>query len=244
MHRYSYKKGNLLLMRKKKKFLGLLSIALGLGMILYFFFPLISYHLYLSAAFDDNNIQAPLPQRFVLNGGSSISGLFSSGIANVTANYKDARNWFPQLKNDSNSDQKVTEYEFSIPSQGIENRKVSAIDYDLSKHLVQYFSTSKSPIDKGTSVIFGHSTLPQWFEPENYMAIFAHLHLLKNGDEIVLTVNGQDYKYSIYSMSVMDSKDPNIFSQSFDNSYITIVTCTPPGTTWKRLVIRASLASS
>lgn len=241
MHRYSYKKGNLL-MRKKKKFLGVLSVCAGVTMILYFFFPLVSYHLYLSAAFAGNNIQAPLPQRFVLNGGNSIAGLFSSGITNVTGNYKDARNWFPQQKiNSDGSGQKVTEYEFSIPSQGIQGKKVSAVDFDLSKHLVQYFTTSKSPAEKGTSVIFGHSTLPQWFDPENYMAIFANLHLLKDGDEIVLTVNGHSYKYSVYSISVMNSDDPNIFSQAYDNSYITIVTCTPPGTTWKRLVVRASL---
>lgn len=228
-------------MRKKKKFFGILSMGLGLSLILYFFFPLISYHLYLSSSFAGGDIQAPIPQRFVLNGGNSITGLFSSGIANVTGNYKDARNWFPQQVNAADAVKKVTEYEFSIPSQGIEKRKVSAIDFDLSKHLVQYFSTSKSPVEKGTSVIFGHSTLPQWFDAENYMAIFAKLHLLRNGDEIVLTVNGREYKYSVYAMSVMNADDPNIFSQSFDNSYITIVTCTPPGTTWKRLIVRASL---
>lgn len=228
--------------KKKKKILGLFSIGIGIMTLVYFFFPLISYHLYLSAAFAGNNIQAPLPQRFVLNGGSSIAGLFSSGITNVTTDYTDARSWFPYQKTGAGDEsQKVTEYEFSVPSLNIRNRKVSVTDFDLSKHLVQYFTTSKSPIEKGTSVIFGHSTLPQWFDHENYMTIFAKLHLLKHGDEIVLTVNGKEYQYSVFSISVLNSDDPNIFSQAYDNSYITIVTCTPPGTTWKRLVVRASL---
>lgn len=244
MHKYSYKKGNFFA-RKKKKIVGLISIGIGIATLLYFFFPLLSYHLYLSSAFAGNDIQAPLPQRFVLNGGSSIAGLFSSGITNVTANYKDARTWFPyQLSDADEQTQKVTEYELSVPSLNIENRKVSATDFDLSKHLVQYFTTSKSPVEKGTSVIFGHSTLPQWFDHENYMTIFARLHLLKNGDELILTVNGKEYTYSVYAISVMNADDPNIFSQAYDNSYITIVTCTPPGTTWKRLVVRASLTSS
>jgi sortase A len=73
------------------------------------------------------------------------------------------------------------------------------------------------------------------------MAIFAQLHTIKEGEKIVLTVNGQDYSYKVFSITILDSTNPNIFSQSFDNSYITIVTCTPPGTTWKRLVVRASL---
>jgi hypothetical protein len=165
MHTYSYGKGKKFF-RNKRKVFGLLSIALGITTLLYFFFPLISFHLYLSSAFAGETIEAPLPDRYVLNGNTSIAGLFSSGIKNVTSNYKDARNWFPQVNAaSSNAEQRVSEYEFSIPSQGIEKMKVSAVDFDLSKHLVQYFSTSKSPIEKGTSVIFGHSTLPQWFDP-------------------------------------------------------------------------------
>jgi sortase A len=242
MHRYSYGKSHF--RKKTKKIAGFVSIGLGIAVLLYFFFPLISYHLYLSSAFAENDIQAPLPQRFILGGESSIKGLFSAGISNVASNYKDARNWFPQIKQDAVSQQKIAEYEFSIPSQGISRMKVSTVDFNLSKHLVQYFSTSKSPIDHGTSVIFGHSTLPQWFDPKNYMTVFAHMHLIKDGDEVVLTVNGHDYHYKVFSISILDSNDPNIFSQAYDTSYITLVTCTPPGTTWKRLVVRASLQST
>lgn len=231
MHRYSYGTNNLFSRKNTKKILGIFSISLGVITLLYFFFPLLSYQLYLSSAFAQSDITAPLPQRFVLGTGGSIGGLFTSGISNVTSDYKDARNWFPQIKKQSTSSQKVTEYEFSIPSQRISHMKVSTVDFDLSKHLVQYFSTSKSPIDHGTSVIFGHSTLPQWFDPTNYMTIFAHMHLIKNDDDVVLTLNGKDYHYKVFSISVVDSKDPNIFAQSYDNSYITIITCTPPGTT-------------
>lgn len=240
MHRYSYGK-NAPFFRKRKKVLGIISIILGIITLLYFFFPVLSYHLYLSSAFVENDIQAPLPQRFVLGEGSSMRGLFASGISNMTANFADARNWFPNVRKDKKVLKRVAEYQLSIPSQNISHMKVSAVDFDLSKHLVQYFSTSKSPTENGTSVIFGHSTLPQWFDPTNYMAIFAHLHLLKDGDEILITVGDQDYRYKVFSKAILDSNDPNIFSQAFDNSYITFVTCTPPGTTWKRLVVRASL---
>lgn len=243
MRHYSYGK-NAPFFRNRKRIVGLFSIGIGIATLFYFFFPLLSYHLYLSSAFAGNDIQAPIPQRFVLGGETSIKGLFSSGLANVTSNFADARNWFPNVRKDTKVVQKVTEYELSIPSQNISHMKVSTVDFDLSKHLVQYFSTSKSPIENGTSVIFGHSTLPQWFDPKNYMAIFAHMHLIKDGDEILLTVNGQDYHYKVFSRTIVDSNDPNIFSQAYDNSYITIITCTPPGTTWKRLVVRASLQST
>ncbi len=243
MHRYSYGKGPSF-RHNKKKIIGLFVIAIGLTTLLYFFFPLISYHLYLSSAFAGSEIQSPIPQRYVLNGTNPLGGLVSHGFTNVTANYKDARNWFPYQTKKESTHPQVDEYEFSIPSQGIEKAKVSAVDFDLSKHLVQYFSTSKSPIEKGTSVIFGHSTLPQWFDPKKYTSIFAKLHTIQNGDKVIVTVGGKDYTYKVFSIGITDPKDPNIFSQSFDNSYITIITCTPPGTTWKRLVVRASLQTS
>jgi len=243
MHRYSYGKKNIFAKKATKKIVGIFSISLGVVTLLYFFFPLLSYQLYLSSAFAQSDIQAPLPQRFVLGSGSSIGGLFSAGITNVTSDYRDARNWFPQAKKSNTTAQRVTEYEFSVPSQGINHMKVSTVDFDLSKHLVQYFSTSKSPVDHGTSVIFGHSTLPQWYDPTNYMSIFAHMHLIKNGDEFIVSLNKIDYHYKVFSISIVDSKDQNIFAQSYDNSYITIITCTPPGTTWKRLVVRAALQS-
>lgn len=240
MHKYSYSKGSSL-KRRYKKITGLAVISVGVITLLYFFFPLISYHIYLSSAFAQNDIKAPLPQRFVLANNTTLGGLFSSGIANVTGNFKDARNWFPQKANREKFIKKVNEYKLTIPSQGIVDAKVSADDFDLSKHLVQYFTTSKNPVENGTSVIFGHSTLPQWFDPSDYSTIFAKLHTLKSGDEFTITVDNKKYIYKIFSISITNPEDPNIFSQSYDNSYITLITCTPPGTTWKRLVVRSSL---
>lgn len=244
MKRYSHRSNISFLSIYKRKILGVLIILIGVSVLLYFFFPLISYHLYLSSAFAQSDIESPLPQRYVLGSNTSIGDLLSSGLSNVTSDYKDARNWFPQKVNREKFLNKVTDYTLSIPSQGIKDAKVSSVDYDLSKHLVQYFSTSKNPIENGTSVIFGHSTLPQWFDPNKYTAIFARLHTLKDGDEFSIKVDNKNYNYKIFSISISDPKDPNIFSQSFDNSYITLITCTPPGTTWKRLVVRASLENS
>lgn len=244
MHKYTYGKNNTVFKKKAKKIGGVLLIIFGISTLFYFFFPLFSFHLYLSSSLADGNIEAPLPKRFVIEGNSSIGNLLTSGISNVTTNYRDARNWFPDFQKGAGADSEVVKQFFlSIPSQGIYRSTVSADDFDLSKHLVEYFTTSKNPVNKGTSVIFGHSTLPQWFDPKNYMTIFARMHLIKDGDEIIVTVNGQDFHYKVFSISIMDSTNPNIFSQSFDNSYVTLVTCTPPGTTWKRLVVRASLQS-
>ena len=244
MKKYTYGKNNTVFKKKVKKISGILLMVFGIGTLLYFFFPLLSFHLYLSSSFAGGDIESPIPKRFVLEEKNAFSGLLSSGIINVTSNFTDARTWFPQAALDKNGNEvKIKEYELSIPSQGIVGAKVATDDFDLSKHLVQYFTTSTNPIDKGTSVIFGHSTLPQLFDSKNYKTIFARLHTIKNGDELLVKVNNNNFRYKVFSISITDSTDPNIFSQSFDNSYITLVTCTPPGTIWKRLVVRASLQS-
>lgn len=242
MKKYTYGRGSGF--RKKLKFLGLIFISLGISVVVYVFFPVISYYVYLSSAFASSNYQTPLPDRFVLKNETHISDLLEQGISSLTYDYTDASNWFPDA--DSNFEKipngkKVESYSLSIPKLGIKNAEVSTMDTKLSEHLVQYFTTSNNPVEKGTSVIFGHSTLPQLFSESDYKTIFANLHTLKTGDEFSINVENKDYTYRIFSIQIVDPKDPNIFSQSVDNSYITLVTCTPPGTVWKRLIIRASL---
>lgn len=228
--RYVYKKRNHR-KRKIKRFGGFLFISSGIGLMFYFFFPIFSFHIYLSTAISELNIETPLP---------NVSGLFTTGVANATEDSTDARSWFPDQAVQERQE-KVKEYYLSIPTQGIYNAKVSSTDYDLSKHLVQYFSTSDNPTENGTTVIFGHSSIPQWFDPDDYTKIFAKIHQLKLGEEIILTVEGEKFRYKILSKTILSNKDPKVFYQNFDNSYISLVTCTPPGTTWKRLVVRAAL---
>ena len=47
--------------------------------------------------------------------------------------------------------------------------------------------------------------------------------------------------YKIFNIRIVEQTDTYIFEQNYDNSYLTLVTCTPPGTIWKRLIIKAKL---
>ncbi len=236
--------------KKIVKFLGAFLVIGGLGFLLYFFFPVLSYQFFLGNAFEGNKIEVPIPKYLVASRApeSNFGSLIATGISNMTNDYTDARNWYPNLSPQNLTDQAIDEtknkivssYEITIPSLKINNAFVSTTDYDLSDHLVQYFGTAL-PGEKGTSVVFGHSTIPSWFDPTDYKTIFATLHTIKSGDEIFVKVGDKEYKYKVFSMVVTTPDDVNILSQSYDNSYLTLVTCTPPGTIWKRLVVRASL---
>lgn len=238
---YTISHSKKLFWKNPKKILGFFFVGAGLAISLYFFFPLISYQLFLAQGFEEANIEVPIPKYLVVKKSGNIGGLIANGFAALSTDYTDARNWYPNLRADRNT-LSISSYKLSIPKLKIENAEVGTKDYDLSRHLVQYFGTS-IPGENGTAVIFGHSTLPQLFDPKNYNAIFATLHMIKIGDEMIATVNGISRKYKVFSITITNPEDTNILSQTYDSSYITLVTCTPPGTVWKRLVVRAALDS-
>jgi sortase A len=238
-----YVKKKTLNFKKYIKLVGVVFIGIGAFFIFYFFFPLISYQIFIASAFSKNNIEVPIPKSLVVNNNTNtLSSLIAQGISSLTTDFTDARNWYPTLSPQVDEKNTIESYSLTIPKINIENAVVSTIDYNLAEHLVQYFGTS-IPGENGTAVIFGHSTLPQLFDPKNYKTIFANAHNLKVGDELFATVSGITYKYKIFSIVVTSPEDTNMFSQSYDHSYLTIVTCTPPGTIWKRLVVRAALDS-
>lgn len=221
--------------------MGIFISLTGVAIILYAMMPLISWQIYFAPVFASQNITAPIPKTTVI-ASSNITSLISTGINTLGGtDYTNAQNWFPNLnleKYDKN--QNTISYTLSIPGLGIDNAIVSTVDYDLSKHLVNYPGTEIPP-NNGTSVIFGHSTLPQLFNPKDYKTIFATLYQIKAGDEIFVKSSGVLYKYRVYSIIVVDPSDTSIFMQSYDDSYLTLVTCTPPGTTWKRLIVKSRL---
>jgi len=225
--------------KKAMKGLSLGIVLIGVGILAYVFFPLISWQIFFAPVFADQNINAPIPKTTVLTGDNLASLL--SLPETLTVDYTNADNWFPKYKYDKQLVQTQT-YNLSIPSLKIINAVVSVGDNDLSKHLVNFGGTAIPP-NKGTAVIFGHSTLPWLFDTTNYKTIFATLHTIKNNDEILLNVDGVTYHYRVYEISVVNAGDVSIFDQNNTDSFLTLVTCTPPGTVWKRLLVKAKLSS-
>lgn len=150
-----------------------------------------------------------------------------------------ANNWFPGVLPKITAS-KITSYTLSIPKLGIKDAVVVNNDEDLAKHLVQWGGTG-NPGEAGSTVIFGHSVLPVFFDPKNYLTIFSTLPTIKEGDDIYTYYDGITYHYQVIEMQIIDPKDISVLEQSFDNSYLSLVTCVPPGTYWKRLVVRARL---
>ena len=97
------------------------------------------------------------------------------------------------------------------------------------------------PGEYGNVVIFGHSTLPQLYNAKNYTTIFTYLPSMEKGDKILVRLGEDEYEYETFDIFVVNPDEISVLEQSNDASYITLITCVPPGTYWKRLVVRAKL---
>jgi sortase A len=236
---YSYKKQDKQKIVKRIRYAGLLLFITGIIMFGYFSFPFISWKIYSEPAYAANNLEVPVPKSTILTT-NSIKDIISAALQPQKLDYTNAQNWFPQYSPHQSNRPVITSYMISIPKIGISYAQVSTMDTDLTKHLVHYSGTTIPP-ERGNAVIFGHSTLPQLFNPSDYKTIFAKIHNLDKKDTIVVTINGKEYTYIIDTIKVTTPDDTSVFSQEYDDSYLTIVTCTPPGTTWKRLIIKAKI---
>ena len=240
MGKYYYKKGDKIFRKKILRLFSFLILSIGLVIVFYIFYPLIAWQIYFTPALASSNIKAPIPKITVVNPSEIGSLISQAGTLLSGVDYTNAQNWFPGFNPQAAGQSKIPYYTISIPELKINNAAVSTRDNNLAIHLVNYQGTAIPP-DNGNAVVFGHSTLPQLFNPKDYKTIFATAYQLKIGDEIYAYVNGITYMYKILNISVVEPTDTSIFEQNYDNSYLTLVTCTPPGTIWKRLIIKAKL---
>lgn len=241
MTKYYYHKRNQLFVRKIVRWSGLFLFCIGFIGLSYVFYPLLAYQMYLAPVFAAESITTPIPVASVLSSSSLQDFVKNSVHELMQTNSSDAATWFPGYTSPTTQSLSHHVFFLSIPKLGISNAIVSNVDNDLDKHLVNFGGTAFPPAN-GNSVVFGHSTLPQWFNPHDYKAIFATVHTLQTNDKLIVTDNGISYNYLIDKITIVDADDTSALAQQYDDSYLTLITCTPPGTVWKRLVIHSRLA--
>jgi sortase A len=153
-----------------------------------------------------------------------------------------ASTWVPGTTSSDFELPDVKYFNISIPRLKITNATVAVGSEDLAHYLIQFPGTAL-PGKIGNAVIFGHSILPMYFDPKNYMSIFSTLQNLGRGDYIYIDFDGINYTYKVENMFEVKPDDTQILEQTSAGSYLSLVTCSPPGHPLKprRLIVRASL---
>lgn len=206
-------------------------ISLGFGLLIWTVWPIISF----STLSEQLFAQTVSP---ISEGTTRLSSLLPQGSGDAV-DYSNANTWFPTHPQKKGVTP-VNSYTLSIPKLKIEEAIVMIAGDDLNESLIHYGGTPL-PGQYGNTVVFGHSTLPQFYNPKSYKTIFSLLPTLTYGDKVMVTYDDVQYTYIVYDMVVLDPTDLTPLEQRFDDSYLTVVTCVPPGTYWKRLNVKAKL---
>lgn len=216
------------------KFFSLCCLVGGLILLLNATLPIAAYELSARVNFQKQELVSPVPPAY-----------FAGQVAGATTdvyplNLVQADNWFEGNLELPQVESKVSYYNLTVPRLKIKDAVVEIGGNDLSDHLIHYKGTA-IPGREGNAVIFGHSSLPQFFSPTNYLSIFAKLPTLQAGDDVIVNYDGITYKFRVQEMFEVKPTDIQVLAQRYDGSYLTLVTCVPPGTYLRRLVVIAKL---
>ncbi len=127
----------------------------------------------------------------------------------------------------------------SAPIVSISSRQNEILQEGL-KNGVVFFPETAPPGEKGNCVIVGHSSNFPW-RKGNYDTVFVLLDKLKKGDEIEIFWKGKKFKYIVFKKPQIIRSNQSEILNSSEEPILTLMTCWPIGTNYKRLIVRGKL---
>lgn len=136
-----------------------------------------------------------------------------------------------------------------IPKLGANARIIPNVDpYDRSIYQqaltrgVAHAQGTVFPGQIGNVFLFSHSSV-NFYEANRYNSIFYLLYKLEAGDEIKLYYKGDTFVYRVTEKTIVDPKEVSYLTHQTTKKIVTLMTCWPPGTTAKRLLVIAELTA-
>lgn len=160
----------------------------------------------------------------------------SNNLPNTTNNIqtKPKQEEAPDLPSIADNSIFIQSINVSAPIKWGVNNTPKEVEESLKNGIIQINGTAK-PGEKGNVFITGHSSNYPWIKG-NYNQIFALLNKLVIGDNIQIKYNNVDYLYKVSEIKVVEPNDTSVMEQT-NNSILTLMTCTPVGTSLRRLIV-------
>ncbi len=105
---------------------------------------------------------------------------------------------------------------------------------------VAHAKGSVFPGQIGNVFIFAHSA-GNFYDANRYNAIFYLLNKLEKGDEVYLFYQKKSYRYQVMEKKLVDASAISFISAPTSKKTVTLMTCWPPGTTLKRLIVTGKI---
>lgn len=212
----------------RKKIFSLFSLGIGIFLLIQVVMPILSFKLWEITTYNENlALISPNPKNqsvlgvAVKNVDDSFPALFSTNKRVSTAPY--------------------SEFTISVPSIKLQDIKV-VVDTNEFEQNLAHMPGTVLPGEKGNVFITGHSSLPQFYRPGNFKAIFAHLPEVKKGDEIIIEAGGQRFSYLVKGLKIVNPEEVWVINPPDEEGrYLSLMTCVPPGLYLKRLIVLAEL---
>lgn len=128
---------------------------------------------------------------------------------------------------------------------GATSRIIEAVDPNnsviyqeaLARGVAHALGTSL-PGNGGNIFLFAHSSA-DILNASRFNSVFYLMHHLGDGDEIKIWYQGQVYRYRVTKKVVVSPTDLSYMESNKGPEILTLMTCYPPGTTLKRLIVQA-----
>ena len=202
-------------MKKSRKMRRLMPLLAGITVVLVVLF--LQYN---------RLIFAPIAA-YVSPGNSDDNGITALDPTLTTAVSADNRLMIPKLNVD-------------VPVHfGIAN-DTATVDAAMENGVAQFSipGANALPGEIGNLVITGHSA-GDIYSNNQYKFIFSGLERLGNGDLIYIDYDGTRYTYSVTKMETVEPNNVSALVYETDKPMLTLITCTPLGTSRYRLLVTA-----
>jgi len=135
----------------------------------------------------------------------------------------------------------------TIPSIGVEAPVIfepSIAEWKVQLALregVGHYGTTANPGQNGNMVILGHSSGQPW-GPGKFKFVFTLLDKVQKDQAIVVDYQGVRYIYKVTETFVVAPTNTAVLAAT-SKPTLTLITCTPVGTSTNRLIVKAELVS-
>ncbi|MFC1727300.1 sortase [Patescibacteria group bacterium] len=195
------------MMNKALKYLGLLFLLAGIGILILIYWPLAKeewqYRQFQSQVSPDVSF-GELAEKIV-----PVSSEFGLVIPQIQINSR----VFPIV-----DDQNPAEYR-PLLAQGVAHAKWSVL-----------------PNQKGMVFIFAHSA-DSPLSITRYNAVFYLINKLVKGDQVLIYYQNQEYEYQVIEKKIVSPVKVREVVTNLGEGYLVLQTCHPPGTTLNRLLV-------
>jgi len=202
------------------KYLGILLLLFGLGILYYTFQPFITS--YLDYKF------SPKPQKErkveLIKGDQEITTDIKKDTEIVFVDNQFGL-YIPKIQANAKVVKNIDPYDFDAYS----NALISG---------VAHAKGSSVPSETGNVFLFAHSAV-NFYERRKYNVYFYLLGELEKDDPILVSYQGEIYKYKVLEFKVVNPSEIQYLGTYMEQDTLTLMTCWPAGSNTKRAIVTA-----